>query len=93
MFELSFPNEKIAREALTSAQPQAPDEVPDRQPRGGVMAAGTKANRASSCYSTTSCSPSCARRKAELFNLRFQAATGQLGSHGRLRARPQGHRA
>lgn len=25
-------------------------------------------------------------RKAELFNLRFQAATGQLESHGRLRA-------
>jgi len=24
--------------------------------------------------------------KAELFNLRFQAATGQLESHGRLRA-------
>ena len=27
-----------------------------------------------------------AERKAELFNLRFQAATGQLESHGRLRA-------
>ncbi|HLR86020.1 MAG TPA: 50S ribosomal protein L29 [Nocardioidaceae bacterium] len=26
-----------------------------------------------------------AERKAELFNLRFQAATGQLESHGRLR--------
>mgnify|MGYP003897853071 CR=1 FL=1 len=25
------------------------------------------------------------RRKEELFNLRFQAATGQLESHGRLR--------
>jgi large subunit ribosomal protein L29 len=27
-----------------------------------------------------------AEAKAELFNLRFQAATGQLESHGRLRA-------
>ena len=30
--------------------------------------------------------------KEELFNLRFQAATGQLESHGRLRAVKQGHR-
>ena len=27
-----------------------------------------------------------AERRQELFNLRFQAATGQLESHGRLRA-------
>ena len=27
-----------------------------------------------------------AEHKAELFNLRFQSATGQLESHGRLRA-------
>ena len=27
-----------------------------------------------------------AEKKAELFNLRFQSATGQLESHGRLRA-------
>ena len=27
-----------------------------------------------------------AEAKTELFNLRFQAATGQLESHGRLRA-------
>ena len=26
------------------------------------------------------------KSKEELFNLRFQSATGQLGSHGRLRA-------
>ena len=30
--------------------------------------------------------------KEELFNLRFQAATGQLESHGRLRTRQEGHR-
>ena len=35
---------------------------------------------------TTSWSPSCCEAKEELFNLRFQAATGQLESHGRLRA-------
>ena len=31
--------------------------------------------------------------KEELFNLRFQAATGQLESHGRLRAVRKRHRA
>ena len=31
--------------------------------------------------------------KEELFTLRFQAATGQLESHGRLRAVRKGHRA
>ena len=30
--------------------------------------------------------------KEELFNLRFQAATGQLESHGRLRRGQEGHR-
>ena len=30
--------------------------------------------------------------KEELFNLRFQAATGQLESHGRLRVGQEGHR-
>ena len=30
--------------------------------------------------------------KEELFNLRFQAATGQLESHGRLRSGQEGHR-
>ncbi len=30
--------------------------------------------------------PASWRAKTELFNLRFQAATGQLESHGRLRA-------
>ena len=35
---------------------------------------------------TTSSSTKLAEAKEELFNLRFQAATGQLESHGRLRA-------
>ena len=30
--------------------------------------------------------------KEELFNLRFQAATGQLESHGRLQGGQEGHR-
>ena len=33
-----------------------------------------------------------AEAKEELFNLRFQGATGQLESHGRLHAVPQGDR-
>ena len=35
---------------------------------------------------TTSSSTKLREAKEELFNLRFQAATGQLESHGRLRA-------
>ena len=35
---------------------------------------------------TTVWSTSCSKAKEELFNLRFQSATGQLESHGRLRA-------
>ena len=35
---------------------------------------------------TTNSTRSCVEYKEELFNLRFQSATGQLESHGRLRA-------
>ena len=43
---------------------------------------------APSCASSTTSDSSRQLREAkeELFNLRFQAATGQLESHGRLRA-------
>ena len=33
------------------------------------------------------------KAKEELFNLRFQSATGQLESHGRLKRRQARHRA
>lgn len=52
------------------------------------MAIGTKElARQSSIHSKTSASlRSCARPRRSLFNLRFQSATGQLESHGRIRA-------
>jgi len=34
MFELSFPNDRVAKDALTAAIHQAADEVPDRPARG-----------------------------------------------------------
>jgi large subunit ribosomal protein L29 len=48
------------------------------------MATGTAAELRSS--SPEELSSKLAEAKEELFNLRFQGATGQLESHGRLRA-------
>ena len=48
------------------------------------MATGTAAELRSS--SPEELSSKLAEAKEELFNLRFQSATGQLESHGRLRA-------
>ena len=48
------------------------------------MAASTTAADLRS-YSADDLAEKLAEHKAELFNLRFQAATGQLESHGRLR--------
>ena len=49
---------------------------------------GSGHQRPPSCASSTTTSSSTKLREAkeELFNLRFQAATGQLENHGRLRA-------
>ena len=43
-------------------------------------------HRAARARTTTSWSTKLREAKEELFNLRFQAATGQLENHGRLRA-------
>ena len=50
------------------------------------MASGHHGDRAARARATTSSWPSSREAKEELFNLRFQAATGQLENHGRLRA-------
>ena len=50
------------------------------------MAAEPSRRRAARRSRTTSSSTKLREAKEELFNLRFQAATGQLESHGRLRA-------
>jgi len=49
------------------------------------MASGTTAGQLRS-ISPEELSAKLAEAKEELFNLRFQGATGQLESHGRLRA-------
>jgi large subunit ribosomal protein L29 len=49
------------------------------------MASGVTANRLRT-QTEEELNIKLAEAKAELFNLRFQAATGQLESHGRLRA-------
>src|SRR6202012_3043925 len=67
--------------------PQAPNEVQDRSARDGgrLMATGFTAAVLRSS-SPEELSSKLAEAKEELFNLRFQSATGQLESHGRLRA-------
>ena len=52
------------------------------------MAVGTKDLAQPSCASSTTSDlvDELREAKEELFNLRFQAATGQLENHGRLRA-------
>ena len=47
---------------------------------------GNQASRAARLQSDDELVDKLREAKAELFNLRFQAATGQLESHGRLRA-------
>src|SRR5690606_27585680 len=67
--------------------PQAADEVQDRQARGrrSVMSAGTKAPELRE-LGNEELLAKLREAKEELFNLRFQAATGQLENHGRLKA-------
>ena len=49
------------------------------------MATGLTAARARRARTTIDLEAKLREAKEELFNLRFQAATGQLESHGRLR--------
>ena len=50
------------------------------------MAVGPRRSSCARARATTSSSSKLREAKEELFNLRFQAATGQLENHGRLRA-------
>ena len=94
MFELSGVPEPIAREAMRRAMHKLPMKCRFvRREEVRLMSSRRTSSR-----------PRCAtleddelvtklrEAKEELFNLRFQAATGQLESHGRLQRRPQGHR-
>ena len=87
MFELSYPNEKIAREALTRAAHKLPMKcrIVKREAGEVVMSAGTKASELRE-LGDEELLAKLREAKEELFNLRFQAATGQLENHGRLKA-------
>src|SRR6266496_1331747 len=72
MFELSGVTEPVAREALRRAM--------HKLPMKGMVAADLRNSTEEELDGKL------AEAKIELFNLRFQAAIGQLESHGRLRA-------
>ena len=87
MFELSGVPEPVAQGGPAPGHAQAAHEMQVREARdgGGVMAKGLAA--ADLRTSTEEeLDLKLTEAKIELFNLRFQAATGQLESHGRLRA-------
>ena len=89
MFELSaYPNETMATRGAAPRDPQAADEVPDRHGARWVRSDGHRASQAAELRELDDDELVTKLREAkeELFNLRFQAATGQLESHGRLRA-------
>src|SRR5580704_770297 len=86
MFELSGVPEPIAREALRRAMHKLPMKCKfEAGRRGGVMAKGLAAADLRT-WTEEELELKLTEAKIELFNLRFQAATGQLESHGRLRA-------
>ena len=78
----------VAREALRRAMHKLPDEVQVREARGRVRRDGQGHWPPLSCARSTEeeLDGKLREAKIELFNLRFQAATGQLDSNGRLRA-------
>lgn len=89
VFELAGVPEDLAREAMRRAI-HKPDEVPFRGARGWwqLMAIGTKglAPVDLDAMDDETLVAELKKVKEELFNLRFQSATGQLESHGRLKA-------
>ena len=88
MFELSGVPEPIAREAMRRAMHKLPMKCRFVRREGGAsdgsgfqgLAPSALAERRGALVEKLR------EAKEELFNLRFQAATGQLESHGRLRA-------
>ena len=90
LFEVAGVDEELAREATDPCHPQAAPQGTHHQARGGrrIMAIGTKELAPSELdtFEDERLVDELKKAKEELFNLRFQSATGQLESHGRLRA-------
>ena len=88
LFELSGVSEDVAREALRLCNAQAAAQGTHHQARGGrrIMAIGSKELNVEALdgLDNARLAEELKRAKEELFNLRFQSATGQLDSHGRL---------
>ena len=85
LFELSFPNEKVAREALTRAIHKLPMKCRIVTREAGESDGDDHDRTSCASCTTTSSTTRLREAKEELFNLRFQMATGQLDNNRRLR--------
>jgi ribosomal protein L29 len=87
MFELSGVPEPIAKEAMRRAMHKLPMKCRFVRRRGGLMSSlQNKLAAPIRSLEDDELVTKLREAKEELFNLRFQAATGQLESHGRLNA-------
>jgi large subunit ribosomal protein L16 len=86
MFELSGVPEPIAKEAMRRAMHKLPMKCKFVRREEGACSAGNKLAVSHRGLDDDELVTKLREAKEELFNLRFQAATGQLESHGRLRA-------
>ena len=84
MFEMTYPNEEIAREALRRAMHKLPCKCGSSQGGAVLMATGTPAAELRELREEELVTR-LRESKEELFNLRFQMATGQLDNNRRLR--------
>ena len=85
LFELSYPNEQTARRGAHPGDPQVADQGTHRDPRGAVlMAVGISPGELRE-LTDEELTERLRESKEELFNLRFQMATGQLSNNRRLR--------
>ena len=90
LFEVAGVDEAARSRGTDPCNPQAAPQGTHHQARGGrrIMAIGSKelAPSSSTHFEDERLVDELKKAKEELFNLRFQSATGQLESHGRLRA-------
>ncbi len=85
LFELSYPQRADCSGSSDPCDPQAADQGTHRDPRGAVlMAVGISAGELRE-LTDEELTDKLRESKEELFNLRFQMATGQLDNNRRLR--------
>ena len=90
LFELSYPDPEVAREAIDRAIQKLPIKARFVDTRGGVLMAKDDCSTAD--LDDAELVQELAEAKDELFNLRFQNATGQLDNISRAQASPQAGR-